>query len=338
MEYFQKANEAFVDENYDEALKLYTAAIENDSTVVEYFVKRAQTYIKLAKYAEAEGDAGQARSLDPSSPKACLRQGVAQFHLEKYKDALASFQTGSQLDKADANFSQWIEKCKAKIPDDPEPTKQETAAETKQDTQPPAASIPQPPKEKQRYDWYQTESHVIITIMIKGCKRETVDINYNQHTFSATIKLPTGSDYSLELDLAHPVVPTHCVTRILSSKVECKLKKEEGIRWNKLEGDDSLAAASSVSKDDTHKHPTSSHYSRNWDKIAKEAEEEDKQDGVNDLFQKIYADGSDEVRKAMNKSFVESGGTVLSTNWKEIADKKTEMKPPDGMEWKNYET
>lgn len=41
---------------------------------------------------------------------------VAQFHLEKYKDALASFQTGSQLDKADANFSQWIEKCKAKIP------------------------------------------------------------------------------------------------------------------------------------------------------------------------------------------------------------------------------
>lgn len=41
---------------------------------------------------------------------------VAQFHLEKYKDALASFQTGSQLDKADANFSQWIEKCKVKIP------------------------------------------------------------------------------------------------------------------------------------------------------------------------------------------------------------------------------
>ena len=32
----------------------------------------------------------------------------------------------------------------------------------------------------------------------------------------------------------------------------------------------------------------------------------------------------------------ESGGTVLSTNWKEVGDNKVEMKPPDGMEWKAY--
>lgn len=30
--------------------QLYTAAIETDSNVAEYFVKRAQTYIKLSKY------------------------------------------------------------------------------------------------------------------------------------------------------------------------------------------------------------------------------------------------------------------------------------------------
>lgn len=34
---------------------------------------------------------------------------------------------------------------------------------------------------------------------------------------------------------------------------------------------------------------------------------------------------------------VESGGTVLSTNWKEVGDKKVEMKAPDGMEYKKYE-
>ena len=34
---------------------------------------------------------------------------------------------------------------------------------------------------------------------------------------------------------------------------------------------------------------------------------------------------------------VESGGTVLSTNWKEVGSSKVERKPPDGMEWKNYE-
>ena len=34
---------------------------------------------------------------------------------------------------------------------------------------------------------------------------------------------------------------------------------------------------------------------------------------------------------------VESGGTVLSTNWGEVGEKEVERKPPDGMEWKKYE-
>ena len=33
---------------------------------------------------------------------------------------------------------------------------------------------------------------------------------------------------------------------------------------------------------------------------------------------------------------MESGGTVLSTNWKDIGAKKTDIKPPDGMEYKTW--
>ena len=89
---------------------------------------------------------------------------------------------------------------------------------------------------------------------------------------------------------------------------------------------------------------------------------------MNEMFQKIYADASDETKRAMNKSFQasyqsfyilasyqsfyilininqinliyeiqESGGTVLSTNWNDIGKEKTEIKPPDGMEWKKYD-
>lgn len=33
---------------------------------------------------------------------------------------------------------------------------------------------------------------------------------------------------------------------------------------------------------------------------------------------------------------MESGGTVLSTNWDEISKKKVDVRPPDGMEFKKW--
>lgn len=36
----------------------------------------------------------------------------------------------------------------------------------------------------------------------------------------------------------------------------------------------------------------------------------------------------------MIKSFTESGGTVLSTNWDEVGAKKVDVRPPDGCEYK----
>ncbi|XP_038056178.1 protein SGT1 homolog [Patiria miniata] len=203
-----------------------------------------------------------------------------------------------------------------------------------------------PPKLKQKYDWYQTDSTVVITLLIKNSKKEDVQVDYTERAVSATIKQPSGNDFSLELDLAHNVVPAKCTTKIMSMKIELKLVKEEGLRWNKLEGEDTLAtnaATEQDAQDIVHKYPTSSHVTRNWDKIGKEAEEEEKEKAegeaaLNQLFQKIYGDASDDVKKAMNKSFTESGGTVLSTNWKEIGPQKTEIKPPDGMEYKKWDT
>ena len=38
----------------------------------------------------------------------------------------------------------------------------------------------------------------------------------------------------------------------------------------------------------------------------------------------------------MNKSFQESGGTVLSTNWKDVGSKKVEGEAPKGLEMKKW--
>ena len=107
-------------------------------------------------------------------------------------------------------------------------------------------------------------------------------------------------------------------------------------------------------------YPTSSRTGpKNWDKLAddltkkpKKKRDEDKNSGdddegadeyeeeggdpVNAFFQKLYAGADPDTRRAMMKSYQESSGTALSTNWAEVSKGKVETTPPDGMEAKTW--
>ncbi|KAI9822408.1 MAG: hypothetical protein M1827_000127 [Pycnora praestabilis] len=71
------------------------------------------------------------------------------------------------------------------------------------------------------------------------------------------------------------------------------------------------------------------------DGVVKEFEDEEG-DPVNNFFKKIYAGADPDTRRAMMKSYQESNGTALSTNWSEVGQKPVETSPPDGMEAKKW--
>lgn len=107
-------------------------------------------------------------------------------------------------------------------------------------------------------------------------------------------------------------------------------------------------------------YPTSSRKgAKNWDVVAKDAlrkeknikdgetesvatidddDIDDEGDPLQGFFKKLYKDASPDTRRAMMKSYVESNGTALSTDWEDVKKKTVPINPPDGIEAKKWET
>lgn len=308
-----------------------------DDSKAEYLTNRAHALQKLERYEESKSDAHRATELSPLDPKAHLRKGIACFHLEQYEEAQLAFQSSLEFGGSDAAIRQWIAWTEEKL------TKLKKSQPT---TESPVNPIVQEAKPVAiKYDWYQTESHVCVTVLAKNLNPAAVNVEFTASTMTMKAKLPDGMDYELHLNLSYPIVPDQCSFSVMKTKVEIKMKKSDGIRWSLLEGQVPAVKQIPVSSSSAQPpvYPSSSSKKKDWDKIEseiKKEEAEEKPEGeaaLNQLFQKIYCDGSDEIRRAMNKSFQESGGTVLSTNWNEVAKEKVTVKPPDGMEYKKWD-
>jgi suppressor of G2 allele of SKP1 len=164
----------------------------------------------------------------------------------------------------------------------------------------------------------------------------------------------SNTTYDFSLDPLYASVNVEkCITRILPSKVEIILAKATpGQKWNALESSEPVAET--TTKADSSKtdpavratltasapsgppYPTSSKSGpKNWDKFGDD-DDEDEGDATNSFFKKLYKGATPEVQRAMMKSYTESNGTSLSTNWEEVSKGKVETLPPDGMEAKPW--
>ncbi|KAG9285795.1 hypothetical protein G9A89_013220 [Geosiphon pyriformis] len=353
-EFYSKANDAFFEDDFDEALNFYTKAVEIDTSNAEYFIKRSATYSKLNKNQEALADAETALKLTEGKEdskairaRSFLRKGIASFALKDYYTAKLSFESSKELNPDEKSLITWLRKVDAelgKIPQKPLDSSPSTSAASKAlDNSSPSPASPSSflLKSRVRHEWFQNENYVTISIFIKNVKKDTVDVRIHNRSISVTVKLPSGSDYSLELDpLAHDIIPDESKYEVLSTKIEIKLKKANvGVKWGVLEGEDNIAGSISVS-DAKLAYPSSARKAKNWDALEKEiSKEKDAKEGeaaLNEMFQELYKNADDDTKRAMLKSYTESSGTCLSTNWSEVKKGKVETKPPESMVAKKW--
>nr|BBA20396.1 suppressor of G2 allele of SKP1 [Nicotiana africana] len=362
-----RAKEAFIDDHFELAVDLYTQAIAMTPKNAELFADRAQANIKLNYFTEAVVDANKAIELDPSMSKAYLRKGLACMKLEEYQTAKAALETGASLAPAESRFTKLIKECDERIAEEAGELPNQSVDKTSGNVVAPPASeslgnVAVAPKDAQptvnlsyqgsaarpkyRHEFYQKPEEVVVTIFAKGIPAKNVVVDFGEQILSVSIDVPGDETYSFQPRLFGKITPAKCRYEVMSTKIEIRLAKAEPLHWTSLEytREPAVVQRPNVSSDAPRpSYPSSKLRHVDWDKLeaeVKKAEKDEKLDGdagLNKFFRDIYKDADEDTRRAMMKSFVESNGTVLSTNWKEVGAKKVEGSPPDGMELKKWE-
>jgi len=235
----------------------------------------------------------------------------------------------------------------------------------------------QTPASNIRHEWYQNNDTIIVTLYCKGIDKVTVDITARSLEVSFPLPTGSDFNFSIDpllfpidrMKSYYKIMSTKAEFTLM--------KLAPGQKWATLEGteavdtktddtnssDPSQEAAKRAALAPKHNsagpaYPTSSKSGpKNWDKVAndlskrskkeaKDGEEEDTEyGGIDDdeadptmgFFKTLYKGADEDTKRAMMKSYQESNGTALSTNWSEVGKGKVETSPPDGMEAKKWD-
>ena len=203
-----QGSEALSKQDYQTAISKYTSALAILPTAVDYYIKRSTAYQRSAQLQQALSDAEVAVSLAYQRSKrelmgqAQLRRGIGCYQLERYGDAGFCFRLAKQLLGAtERSVDMWVSKLelalgdKEKVPGEdvrrevtikevPEvsiPTAvaavhESTKKEENIVTPPPQPHVVITPRDKIRHEWYQTATHVVFTLYVKGVSKDTASV------------------------------------------------------------------------------------------------------------------------------------------------------------------
>ncbi|KAI9226041.1 MAG: heat shock protein STI-like protein [Piptocephalis tieghemiana] len=110
-----QGNKAFSAGQFDEAVSLFTKAIEVDPTNHVFYSNRSASYASLRKYNEALEDANKVISMKPDWPKGYSRKGAALLGQSKYEDAIKTFNEGLTHDESNALLKKGLDEAEAAL-------------------------------------------------------------------------------------------------------------------------------------------------------------------------------------------------------------------------------
>ncbi|RNF08805.1 phosphatase-like protein [Trypanosoma rangeli] len=202
-----------------------------------------------------------------------------------------------------------------------------------------------------RCEWFQSPARVSFCFYVRDRQEGDVRVEAGAQSLSVTIRLDaSGREYQYTVDRLYASLAGEIpVVNVRTTKVEVSLKKASELQWPTLEAPDGgpsappqlatsapIATVNPPASAGELKYPNSRGKDWNAWKIDDEDVKPEGDQALNALFQQIYSNGTDEQRRAMMKSFLESNGTVLSTNWEDVGNREVKAEPPTGMEAKPY--
>lgn len=208
--------------NFTEAISLYSQAINELPTAVDYYIKRSTAHQRTQPpdHYAALGDAEHAVVLATKRQKreliaqAQLRRAIALFSLERYGDAEYVIGIVKELDPKEKSLPTWEAKLAAKLKEiDNEDDKRRVTVKKLRDTDEPKtataangdstsgndsqanawsaatssagkAEAVQTPSNKIRHEWYQNNENVFFTLFAKGIPESQTELQIHERSVS----------------------------------------------------------------------------------------------------------------------------------------------------------
>ncbi|QSL64970.1 hypothetical protein MERGE_002274 [Pneumocystis wakefieldiae] len=354
---------------YSSAIEALTRALKEIPTSIDYHIKRSTAHHCNKQYKEALKDAEAAVYLAHLKGKreqkglAQLRRGITLFQLGQIGNSYFALKKAEEAIPDNNMLASWLFKAKialenvegekeCTITEKPElenldlflqaEIKKIEAVELPIETNIQKRATHDKEEQAIRHEWYQNDDTVTIILYAKSVDKNTVKKEVKGRSLSVSFFLPvTQENYTFELPHLYSEIDALSSTiTIFNTKIEIKLKKCCSEKWSTLGTEVSDTQTINKNSNKSNIYPSSSKYgSKDWDLLSKTMATEKEETGdaaLNKLFQEIYANADDDTKRAMMKSYIESNGTALSTNWKEVGAKRVEIQPPSGMEVKPW--